>query len=131
MKQYALDLWQRSETAVSTARAALEHGDSDAAASRAYYAAFYAVSALLSLEGETYSKHSALEAALHRDLVKTGRLPRAVGSAYNSLRTLRNTADYGGLEHVTRNQAEEAIRAAQAIIQAVWTATPGLREADS
>ncbi len=51
--------------------------DSKAAAytfaiNRAYYALFYAVSALLLEEGRRFSKHSGVRAAFNRDLVKPG-----------------------------------------------------------
>jgi hypothetical protein len=70
--KYAADLWRRANEALRTAEAdlAVSH---DAAASRAYYAAFYAVSALFAWEGREFAKHSAVHAAVHRDLVKVGR----------------------------------------------------------
>ena len=64
-------LWDRAKVALKVSRHCLSVSP-DAAASRAYYAAFYAVSALLALGGRTFKKHSALEAAVHRDLVKPG-----------------------------------------------------------
>lgn len=45
LDKYAADLWRRAEEALRTAEADLAV-NFDAAASRAYYAAFYAVSAL-------------------------------------------------------------------------------------
>ncbi len=57
-EKYAADLWQRSEEALRTAETDLAVSF-DAAASRAYYAAFYAVSALFALEGREFVKHSA------------------------------------------------------------------------
>lgn len=73
MKRYAADLWERAQRSLATARMDLSAGDSDAAASRAYYAAFYAVSALFALEGKSYRKHSALDSAVHKELVHSGR----------------------------------------------------------
>ena len=118
MNVYASDLWQRAERAVRTARNSLGQGDGDAAASRAYYAAFYAVSALLATEGKTFKKHLIVEATLHKDLVKSGRWPADLGSDYRSLRTLRNSGE----------QAEEAIRAAEKIVEAVRRTCPELDE---
>ena len=88
----------------------------DAAASRAYYAAYYAVSALFALEGKTFAKHSAVEAAVHRDLVKTGRWAQSLGADYSSLRDLRDTGDYGGKEHLRLEEAQEALLAARRIL---------------
>lgn len=91
----------------------------DASASRAYYAAFYAVSPLLALRGQSFSKHSAVEAAVHRDLVRTGQWPPALGRAYSYLLELRTTGDYGGGEHVTREEAEKALANVRLILLAV------------
>ena len=69
----------------------------DAAASRAYYAAFYAVSALFALEECDFAKHSQVRAAVHRDLVKSGRWPTERGEDYSFILRLRETADYGAV----------------------------------
>ena len=65
--------WDRARDALRDAHLLLSNGGFDGAASRAYYAAFHAVTALFALEGRIFAKHSALEAAVHRDLVKPGR----------------------------------------------------------
>ena len=84
MKAYASDLWFRALEALSVAKNDLSLSP-DSTASRAYYAAFYAVSALFALKDQTYSKHSAEESAVHRDLVKTGIWPKKYGRYYSDL----------------------------------------------
>lgn len=68
MTAEARALWERAIRALLSADTLLQHGDPDRAASTAYYASFYAVNALFALGGASYSKHSAVEAAVHRDL---------------------------------------------------------------
>jgi uncharacterized protein (UPF0332 family) len=68
----ALDYWARAAQALQTAESLIDR-DPDASSSRAYYAAFYAVSALFALEQVSHTKHTAVERAVHRDLVKPGR----------------------------------------------------------
>jgi uncharacterized protein (UPF0332 family) len=123
MTQEVLDLWQRARKAVQTAGKDLQD-DPDAAASRAYYTAFYAVSAWLALRGESYSRHSAVEAAVHRDLVKAGLWPPERGADYSFLRALRMQGDYGGSVHVDVGQAQQAVEAAQGILAAVHALHP-------
>ena len=65
MNQDARDLWTRAVRSHTTS-AKLAEEDPDSAASRAYYAAFYAVSAWFALQGKTFTKHRALEAAGRR-----------------------------------------------------------------
>lgn len=125
MNKYGIDMWARSKEALRTAEADLSVS-SDAAASRAYYAVFYAVSALFALEGCEFSKHSQVRAAVHRDLVKTGRWPVERGEDYSFLLRLRETGDYGGSRHVSGDEADEAIVAAKRIIELVRKAHPEL-----
>jgi len=124
MKGEARDAWERSLKALATAHQNLEQDDPDAAANRAYYAAFYAVTALFALEGKSYPKHSGIEAAVHRDLVNTGRWPKDLGADYSILLDTRHTGDYGGPEHVTYEEAQWSIRAAGQIMDAVQEEYP-------
>ncbi|MBI4385177.1 MAG: hypothetical protein HY579_14255 [Nitrospinae bacterium] len=74
MMETARVFWERAITALHSANLLIPP-DPDGAASRAYYAAFNAVSALLALEGKSLKKRSAVDSAVHRDLVRTGRWP--------------------------------------------------------
>lgn len=121
MKAEAADYWQRAVQALLTAEGLIE-SDPDAAASRAYYAAFYAVSALFALQQQEFVKHTAVERAVHRDLVRPGHWPVEVGAAYSWLASLRNTGDYGGGNHVELEDARVATDRARLILEAVRTA---------
>ncbi len=121
MNEEAIGFWNRALKTSQSAKS-LSLSDPDSSASRSYYAAFYAVSALFALQGRTFSKHSAVESAVHRDLVRPGDWPKELGAAYSSLLALRATGDYGVLEHVSESQAEEAIQAVRCILRAVHEA---------
>jgi uncharacterized protein (UPF0332 family) len=69
---------ERAEQSIQAARDLAAKGYPDFAASRAYYAAFYAATALLLDEGVEMSKHSAVIASIHQRFVRTGKLsPRS------------------------------------------------------
>lgn len=123
MKEEAKAFWERANLTLDSARSLLEN-DPDSAASRAYYAAFYAVSGLFALRDQSFSKHSALESAVHRDLVRPGLWPPELGEAFSSLIEVRNTGDYGVLHHATRENAQAAVAAAARILEAVHAAHP-------
>jgi len=98
--------------------------DPDASASRSYYAAFYAVSALLAFDQRSFAKHTAVERAVHRDLVKPGIWPVEAGAAFSWLVTLRTTGDYGGEHHVQPEDARAAVEKAGLILKAVRDSAP-------
>lgn len=96
----------------------LVDSDPDAAASRAYYAAFYAVSAVFAARGKVFRRHSEVEAAVHRDLVNAGAWDRELGMLFSHLSSLRLTGDYGGEAHVATREAGEAADAAARLLEA-------------
>ena len=124
MNAEAASLWDRALKAFSSAEA-LVGTDPDGAASRAYYSAFYAASALFALEGKTFTKHTALAAAVHRDLVRTGRWPPELGEAFSWLLRTRQTGDYGQDLRVKPEEARVAAEKASLILEAVRKAMPG------
>ena len=123
MTDLAAGLWERGKEALRVARHDLALSP-DAAASRAYYAAFYAVSAHFALRGKTFKKHSAVEAAVHRELVKPGLWPKELGTRYSLLVELRSVSDYGELEHASSAEAEDAVQTAVEILRAIHDANP-------
>lgn len=86
------------------------------AASRAYYASFHAMSALFAAEGQVFKKHTALEQAVHRDLIRTGKMENSIGADYSNLFRLRMTCDYDVREDIGLHDAEEALQAATRIL---------------
>ena len=64
------------------------------AVARCYYAAFYAISALLMTKGVVRSKHGAVRAAVHQYLVRPGILTPAQGKLFDQLQYDRQDADY-------------------------------------
>ncbi len=110
---------ERAERSIHTARKLAADLECDFAASRAYYAAFYAASAVLLSEGLELSKHSGVIASIHQRFVKTGRLDKEQGRTLNWLFGLRNVGDYGVTAHVSRQEAEQAIRVAESFLEAI------------
>jgi uncharacterized protein (UPF0332 family) len=123
MTEEAKAFWERAVRTLDAARKNLLI-DPDTAASRAYYAALYAVSAHFALQGKSFEKHTALEAAVHRDLVRTGLWPKELGAAYTRLMQIRARGDYGGAKHVSPDAADEAVRSAAELVRAVAQVNP-------
>jgi uncharacterized protein (UPF0332 family) len=122
--EYARTEWDRALEAYRGAQLLVAHGGFDSAASRSYYAAFHAVTALFALEGRTFTKHSAVETAVHRDLVKTGRWSADLGRDYSFCLDVRGVGDYGSEVRVDKTQATDAVAAARRILLAIHDALP-------
>lgn len=126
MIEYAKDLWQRANKALVSAKALIQVSPDDAA-SRAYYAVFHAVSAAFALQNKTFVKHSALRAAVHRELLKTGLWSDDLGVAFDMIWKLRDTGDYGGMTHVTEEEAGQAVEKAVQILNTIEKTCPQLK----
>ena len=85
---------EKAYRSLETAEHEFNRKNIDFCVNRLYYAAFYAVSALLIIKGQSYKKHSAVRVALHRDFVKTGLVPVEYGKLYDALLRDREEADY-------------------------------------
>ena len=112
---------ERAETNLQVAKELLDKGYYDVSASRAYYAAFYAASALLLNEGIETSKHSGVIALVHQHFVKSGKLSKEQGRNLNWLFELRSVEDYGVSLHVVLDDARRAADTAQDFFDAVKT----------
>ena len=123
MNSDAMDLWERAKKALLVARNLLAL-DSDATASRAYYDAFYAVSAWFALSDKTFKRHSAVEAAVHRDLVRPGIWSKSLGKRYSQLVEFRMMGDYGSGLHVSSEEAKDAVSTADDVLCAIAKMKP-------
>src|ERR671924_1155028 len=104
-----VELWQRAQEALRATNILLAAGFPDFAAARAYYAAFYAASALLLAEGKTFRSHRGVVALIHRDYVRSGRLSVSVGRILSTLADLRSVGDYGGAGPINHAEANSPL----------------------
>ena len=98
--------------------------DPNAAASRSYFAAFHAVSALFGIEGRTFKKHTDVLASVHRDLVRAGRWSMELGGAFSHLNSQRRVGDYGAIGRISREEATVCVERAKQILVAVQRENP-------
>lgn len=111
----------RASSDLAASRLLLNGGFTDQAASRAYYAAFYAAEAALLRLGETRSSHAGLIAAFGALVVKNGDFEPNIAALLRELFDLRNDADYELLGSITQRDAQRAIASAERFVGAVST----------
>lgn len=86
---------KRAKDALEEARLLFESDYINTYVNRLYYAAFYAVSALLLCRDISTSKHSHLRFLFHRNFVKPGTIPVEHGKHFDILFNSRQEGDYG------------------------------------
>jgi uncharacterized protein (UPF0332 family) len=108
---------QRAEASIRAAKELASKSYYDFVASRAYYAAFYAATALLLSKELEFSRHSGVIASIHQRFVKTGKLDKRHGKDLNWLFELRGVGDYGATIHVSQQDAVRAIEIAEDFLE--------------
>jgi uncharacterized protein (UPF0332 family) len=87
-------LLNKAHEMLAVAALNLENGFYGSAVNRAYYAIFYAASALLATQGQVRGKHSGVISAFREQFVKTGMFPVELSDAYGRVMAHRESSDY-------------------------------------
>ena len=87
------------------------------ACNRAYYAVFYAASALLFAKGMSFGKHSAVLSAFRQHFIKTGELDVKWSEVYQRIMSHRQTGDYDINLRIEQGQAVNDVNDAEAFVE--------------
>lgn len=90
-----------------------------AAANRLYYAAYYAVSALLLKNGISVRTHEGIIRMFGMHFVKNGIVSSEMGTTYSKLFSLRLTEDYDDDYNLTENDVLPKVKDAENLIEEV------------
>jgi len=85
---------EKARQSLAAAKNCLDNGLMEIAASRIYYAVFYAATALLLTKGLSSSKHTGIITLLGREFVKTGLLEEKYGKFLSKMFDRRMAGDY-------------------------------------
>ena len=118
MKPEATALLDHARSKLHAARVLLAAGAPGDAASRAYYAAFHAVSAVLLEAGQAYSSHAQVLGAFNRDFVHAGAFPREFTAILSRLFEDRQTGDYDPAPGLDSAVAAQDVADAERIVDA-------------
>ncbi len=97
---------ERARETLDEAKMLFDGGHLNAYVNRLYYACFYAVSALLLIRDFSTSKHGYLRSLMHREFVKTGLIPKNLGTHFDLLFDNRHKGDYADF---IRFKAEDVV----------------------
>lgn len=89
------------------------------AINRSYYASFYAIKAVLAMEGTDFKRHKDVVAYFNKNYVATGHFDKSLGRMLANLQQTRETSDYDDFFIASREDAEIQCESTENIIEAV------------
>jgi uncharacterized protein len=107
---------EAAQHALEGAEFNLEHEYPGIAANRAYYAFFYAASALLLTQNVTRSKHSGVLSAFREHFVKPGLIEIEFSDAYGEAFSVRQHVDYEMMGSGDQERAAHVLGTAQQFV---------------
>ncbi|MDO4262161.1 MAG: HEPN domain-containing protein [Eubacteriales bacterium] len=107
-----------SET-LDTAKLCMDNKRYKDAINRCYYAAFYAVKAVLALEETDFKRHKDAVAYFNQNYVATDIFDREIGKRLGRLKRKRETSDYDDFYVASCEEAKEQYEAAELIVKSV------------
>lgn len=110
---------EKAKEKLRTAKALMDDAAFDDVASRAYYAAFHAASAVLLTEGLSSDTHRGLLNLFGLHFVKTGKIEKIYGRYLSNLKDDRETGDYEIFSTIDRPIAEKALKEAEEFVGAI------------
>ena len=110
---------EQANESLEAATALLEKDLIRPSVNRAYYAMFYAVLALRTLEKKETSKHGGAIALFDRNFVKKGIFAKDFSRWLHDAFDLRQRSDYAALYRVSMDEAEKTLENARAFVMEV------------
>ena len=112
----------RLENALSTlegAKLCMENKFYRDSLNRCYYAAFYAVKAVLALEQIDFKRHKDVVGYFNKEYAATGIFPKETGKKLGKLKTKREESDYDDFYVVSLEEVQKQMNATEYIVNNV------------
>ena len=119
-RRHQIELYlDHAKNALQAAASNIEHGFYTTAINRAYYAIFYAVSALLLTKGLARSKHAGVIAAFREHFVKPGLIEAEYSDIYGDVMDARVDSNYEVTFAADLGTAESALTDARRFVERI------------
>lgn len=114
--KYRMDI---AKDTLDTAKLCLEHQHYRDTINRCYYAAFYAVKAVLALEEVDFKRHKDAIAYFNKNYVASGIFERELGRQLGRLKQKRGASDYDDFYVVSHDEALLQYKTAEQIVKSI------------
>lgn len=110
---------QNALETLDTAKLCLDNKKYKDTINRCYYAAFYAIKAVLALEEKDFKRHKDAVAYFNQNYVAAGIFKREIGKFLGRLKRKRESSDYDDFFIASHDEALEQYEAAEMIVSDV------------
>lgn len=117
LKQQIISMRQKAEETLQDAKVLFDLGRYGAVSSRAYYAVFHMLQAVLLTKELSFSKHSGVISGFSRYFVKEGIFPPEYAEKIKELWKNREIGDYGYEKKINEIEARKSIEDATLIVK--------------
>ena len=111
----------KAEDKLKTAQIDFSNGQYDDAVSRAYYAVYHMMTAVLFRHGQVYSSHAQTIGAFNREFIKTAIFPKVFTRQIQGLFADRQAGDYDVVSRIDKATAAKDLTAAETICSTLTT----------
>ena len=118
-KDLAIYRMENAKDTLDTAKICMEFKRYKDSINRCYYAAFYAIKAVLALEGKDFKRHKDAVGYFNQMHVATGKFSRECGKRLGRLKRKREVSDYDDFYVASNEEAIEQYESAEMIVKQV------------
>ena len=118
-RELALLRLNRAKEQLSYIPGILDLGDYKTVANRSYYSVFYAMRAVLALDGADFKKHSGIISEFRKRYIKTGVFPEKLSDIIGELFSVRSGCDYDDFYVVIKEKAKLQYENAAVFVETV------------
>ncbi len=118
-KDYSNYRYKRAQETISEIKVHIQNGFYNTAINRMYYACFYAVGALLVINGTETSSHSGTRQKFGQLFVVTGKFDKELAKHYTLLFEYRHKGDYNDFFDFDKESVQELLPYTENFIRAI------------
>lgn len=118
-KDLSIYRMHNAKDTLDTAKICMEYKRYKDSINRCYYAAFYAIKAVLALEGKDFKRHKDAVGYFNQIYVATGKFSRDCGKRLGRLKRKREVSDYDDFYVASYDEAVEQYESAELIVSQV------------
>lgn len=121
----------RAKEEIDTSEALFHMEKYKAANNRAYYAIYYAITAILALETIAFKKHKDTLAYFNKQYVHEGKFPKDIGKQIAKAQRIRHDSDYNEMYIASKEETRMQIQAAGRLTGLVEAYINNIKEEDT